>query len=107
VYFIGAISGASGGYNNRTTGASGVHAFTIPPNVKSLYLQPQQSGLLFELGAATGISFLTSAARGAQLSGPNVINGPYRCIDGGNVVVSIYWSGAGFCSCKVFGSPTS
>jgi hypothetical protein len=107
MYFIGSISGASGAYNNRTTGNSGVHAFTIPAHVKSLYLVPQQSGLKFELGAATGISFLTSAARAAQMSGPNVINGPFNCIDGGNVVVSIYWSGAGFCSCQVYGSPTS
>lgn len=107
MYFLGTVSGASGSYNNRTTGASGVSAFTIPPNTKSLYLMPQASGLFFELGAATGISHVTSAVRGAQLAGPNTINGPYRCASGENVSVAIYNSAGGFFSCRVYSSPTS
>ncbi len=53
MYFLGTISGASGGYYNNVTGVSGVGAFSIPPHVKAFYLQPSHSGINFGLSPAT------------------------------------------------------
>lgn len=110
--FLGSITAASGAYNNWQTGASGIGAFTIPPGVKSLFLQPSASGLFFEIGS-TGLA--TSDVRGALLpygpaGGPilgnvNTPAGPYRTPStDGNTVVALYNSAGGFISCKVFGS---
>jgi predicted flavoprotein YhiN len=82
MYLLGVITGASGGYSNQILGASGVGApFVIPKGVRAIYLQPGQSGLRFEFGtntAGTGGTFQTTQARGAQLAGPDTINGPFR-----------------------------
>lgn len=112
MYYLGSITGASGGYSNQQTGASGIGTFLIPPGTKSLYLVPSASGLLFELGAATGptgATFQTTLARGAQLDGPNLISGPFRCAGGPSqyTVVSIFHNQAGFISCRVYASPGS
>jgi len=101
MYWLGTITGASGSYNNLATGLSGIGAFAIPPSVRSLYLMPSASGLAFELSSATGISFQTTAARSAQLAGPNVISGPFR-VQGENVVVAIWNAAGGFVSCRVY-----
>lgn len=111
MFFLGAITGASGAYSNQRTGASGIGTFPIPPGTKSLYLMPAASGILFEMGIATGGSgstFQTTQARGAQLDGPNLISGPFRCprIMGAHTVVSIYNSAGGFVSVNVYASPT-
>lgn len=106
MHYLGTIQGGSGASNNMTTGASGSGVFTIPATVRALYLVPSVSGMLMELGAQTGISFLTSAARGAQIQGPNVINGPFR-VNSQNPVVSVYWSGAGVVTCRVYAAPVS
>lgn len=112
MYFYGGITAASGAYNNQATGASGIGTFVIPPGTKSIYLQPSASGVLFEFGihtGSTGSTFATTAARGAQLEGPDLISGPFRCVQsmGSHTVVSIFNRAGGFVSVKVFGSPTS
>jgi len=99
--FLGSITGASGGYNNLATGASGIGTFTIPTGTRELYLVPSASGLLFEVFGCSGATN-TTAARGAQLNGPGVINGPYRVMPGPGVVVGIYNSAGGFLSVRVF-----
>jgi hypothetical protein len=115
VYYLGTITGASGAYSNQQTGASGIGTFFIPPAVRALYLMASASGVLFELGASTGVTgaigstFQTTAARGAQLDGPNTIMGPFRCVSTPNqsTVVSIFNSAGGFVSVRVYAAPTS
>lgn len=106
--WLGTITAASGGYNNLATGLSGIGAFSIPPNVKALYLVPSASGLTFELFQATGATN-TTAARGAQLTGPGVLNGPFRTLNLPNtgVVVGVYNSAGGFLSVRVYATVTS
>jgi hypothetical protein len=112
VYYLGSITAASGAYSNQQTGASGIGTFIIPNAVKSLYLVPQQSGILFELGqstGATGSTFQTTLARGAQLDGPANISGPFRVVTNAlncGIVVSVYNSAGGFVSVRVYASPT-
>jgi hypothetical protein len=112
MYFIGAITGASGSYSNAQTGASGIGTFIIPRGARSLYLQPNVSGLQFALGVATGATgstFQTTASGSAQLDGPNLISGPFRCVAGQLdqwPVVAIFNTAGGFVSCRVFASPT-
>lgn len=107
MYFLGSITGASGSYYNQSTGNSGIGTFTIPPTVKALYLVPSASGLLFELSAATGITAFTNITRGAQLSGPGTINGPFRAPGADNIQVGICHNQAGFISCRIYGAPTA
>lgn len=110
MYYLGSITAASGAYNNQITGVSGIGTFVIPQAVRSLYLMPGQSGILLELGVAsgtTGSTFQTTAARGAQLDGPNMISGPFPLVVGATVpgacaVVSIYNSQGGFVSVRVY-----
>lgn len=76
--YLGTITGSSGSCSNAWTGPSGIAApFAIPPGARRLWLQPSASGVKFEIASATGISFQTTAARAAQLAGPNVMNGPF------------------------------
>lgn len=118
MYFLGTISGASGGYNNQSTGNSGIAIpFFLPPSVKAVYLVPSASGVLFEMFIATGPSgstFNTTKARGAQIAGPGVISGPFRCIQSNAptgyqqfTVISIFHDQAGFHSVRVYAAPTS
>lgn len=94
MFFLGQIAvGPSGANSNQATGSS----FGIPPGTKGLYLQANASGLLFELGfgTATGSTFATTVARGAQLDGPGMVNGPFRAVPIGpgvptRTVVSIF-----------------
>lgn len=106
MYYLGTVTGASGAYYSNQTGASGVGAFSIPKNVKSLYMVPSASGLTFLLSAATGVTGFISAANGAQLEGPGVINGPFKPVIGNdaNIVVGIYNAAGGFLSVRIFGS---
>lgn len=104
--YLGTVTGASGSYYNNTTGASGIGAFTIPNSVRALYLEASASGLRFEIGVATGVTAFTSFTRGAQLTGPGLLNGPFRAY-GENIVVGISHNQAGFISCRVFAAPTS
>lgn len=109
MYWLGTISGASGAYSNQQTGASGLGYFAIPQSVKSLYLVPSASGISLELlnaTGSTGSTFQTAAGRCAQLT-PNTINGPFRTIGGPHHVVSVYYTGTGFVSVRVFAGPTS
>lgn len=108
VYYLGTITGASGAYSNAQTGASGIGTFAIPSTSRSLYLVSSASGVLAEFGATLG--FQTSAARGAQLDGPNTIMGPFRTVPGPSgygPTVSIYNSAGGFVSVRVYAGPTS
>lgn len=108
MFYLGTITGSSGAYSNQATGVSGIGVFQIPPNVRSLYLVPQQSGILFEFFAATGTTGNTSqttAARGAQLDGPNNISGPFRTVPNVCTVVSIF--SPGVVSVRVYAGPTS
>jgi hypothetical protein len=115
MYYLGTITGTSGAASNAWTGpsggvASGVGFFNIPPSVKSLYLVSSASGVLAELSVATGISFQTTAARGAQIDGPGMIVGPLRCGVGGQgnpTVVSIFNPGLGTVSVRVYAAPTT
>ena len=108
MYYLGSITAASGvAANNWTTGASGIGTFTIPNATKRLYLQPNSTGILFELGVATGAT--TTAARGAVLAhGLGMeLNGPFPVANsgtGGITTVAIYNSIGGYVSVKVFGS---
>ncbi len=110
MYFLGSITGASGAYSNQQTGASGIGVFQIPPSIRSIFLVPSASGVLFELGTATGATggtFQTTVARGAQLDGPANISGPFRTIPGTYTVVSIFNAAGGFVSVRVFaGGPS-
>jgi hypothetical protein len=113
VNYLGTVTGASGGYNNQSTGNSGIAMpFHIPPGVKELYLVSSASGVLFELFYATGPSgstFNTTTARGAQLAGPGVISGPFRCLHTSPdryTVVSIFHAQSGFHSVRVYSAPT-
>jgi hypothetical protein len=113
MFFLGAITGSSGAYSNQQTGASGVGTFAIPPGTQSLYLMPSASGISFEFGVATGPTagtFQTTPNRAAQLEGPNLLSGPFRCprtVGPECVVVSIVSQSAGFVSMRVYASPTS
>lgn len=110
MFYLGTITGASGAYYNNQTGASGIGTFSIPPSTRALYLVPSASGTTFLLSAATGVTGFISAANGAQLSGPGVINGPFRPVAGTNfqnVTVGIYNSAGGFVSVRVFAAPPS
>ncbi len=110
--FLGAITAASGTYNNWQTGVSGIGAFVIPKGVRSLYLQAGSSGIFFEIGSS-GIA--TDQTRGAQLpfsraagaigTVPQSPQGPFRTpdVDGGTVV-SIHNSVGGFVSVRIYGS---
>lgn len=114
MHFIGVVSGASGAYNNQSTGVSGLSYFAIPQSVKAFYFVPGASGLLFEMFRATGPTgntTQTTATRGAQLTGPGVINGPFKAIQsvgtGAYHLVSFYNSATTGFSVKVFAAPTS
>jgi hypothetical protein len=110
--YLGTITGSSGVGSNVATGPSGLGTFTIPKGVKSLFLQPSASGMLFEVGS-TGLAtdptrgaFLPySFAAGAVASVPNSPAGPFRApgVDGGTVV-SVYNTVGGFISVRVYGS---
>lgn len=113
--WLGSITAASGAYNNWQTGVSGIGAFTIPPGVKSLFLQPSASGMYFEIGTSgiatdptRGAILPYGPAAGAILGNVNVAAGPFKVPNvagaAGGTVVSIYNSVGGFVSCKVFGS---
>lgn len=106
MFYLGTITGASGGYNNLATGHSGIGTFSIPTGTRALYLVPSASGLAFELFAAGGATN-TTAGRGAQLTGPGVINGPFRPVTGGGIVVGIWNAAGGFLSVRVYAAPTS
>jgi hypothetical protein len=109
------MTAASGGYYNDRTGHSGIGTFTIPKNVKSLYLYPSASGLQFGLSTATGTTAFMTAGNGAPLTapvvpgGPNPVNGPFQVIGGNlsNVVVGVWNAVGGFISVRVFAAPTS
>lgn len=107
MYFLGAVTGSSGSCSNAWTGpsgglASGVGFFTIPQGVRAVYLQPSASGVQFEIGTATGISFQTTLARSAQLQDAK-LSGPFRV---GRTdypsVVAIYNNTGGTVSCKIY-----
>jgi hypothetical protein len=109
VYYLGTIQGGSGAYNNAGTGASGTNTFEIPKTTKSIYLVPSVSGMQFACFGHTGGTLLVASGRGAPLSGPDLLNGPFR-LDGNSFgiapIVSIY-SASGIVTCRVFASPTS
>jgi hypothetical protein len=111
MYYLGTITGSSGSCSNAWTGPSGLGVFAIPPGTKALYLMPSASGTSFELGVATGISFQTTAARAAQLDGPNLVNGPFRVINAGPsgqpTVVAIFNPAGGAVSVRVYAAPSS
>lgn len=110
MYFLGTISGASGAYYNNVTGLSGVGAFSIPPNIKSVYLQPSHSGISFGFSIATGTTSFMNATNGARLVGPDTLCGPYRIISGAGMAaptIGVYAPGATQYSVRIFGSPTS
>lgn len=117
MYYLGTITGSSGSCSNAWTGpsgglASGIGFFAIPPGVKALYLMPSASGVLFELGIATGISFQTTLGRGGQIDGPNLINGPFRVVSPGgsnpqSTVVAIYNNVGQTVSVRVYAAPTT
>lgn len=91
MFFAGAIDCPGGtGVNNFATGVSGAAAFALPASTQRIFLTADQSGVQWEMFTATGASFFTSAARGAFLNGPNVMNGPYDCITGGGTTVSVF-----------------
>ena len=111
MYYLGTITGSSGACNNSMTGVSGLGTFKVPQNNKALYLMPSATGIQFELFAATGISSLTTAGRGAFLDGPNLVNGPFRTVaagpSGAAAVISIYNAAGGFVSVNIYAAPTS
>lgn len=111
MYYLGTITGSSGACSNAWTGPSGLGFFNIPPGTKSLYLQGSASGIGFELGVATGVSFQTTLARCANLDQPNIIYGPFRCIStgpgGAPTVVGIYNNTGGTVSVRVYAGPTT
>lgn len=85
--------------------------FLIPPGTKGLYLMPSASGVSFEMGLATGptgSTFQTNAGRAAQLDGPNLISGPFKCETGAlqNTVVSIWNPTGNFVSVRVYATVT-
>ncbi len=106
MYYLGTIAvGASGTSTNNWTGASGGTVFAIPPNVRALLLESNIANLQFELGQATGISFITTAVRGAFIPDANVAAGPFR-VSPGTVTVAIF-TNAGPGLVKVYAAPTS
>ena len=115
MYYLGTMTAASGGYYNDRTGHSGIGAFSIPKNVKALYLFPSASGVQFGLSTATGVTAFMTAGNGAPLAapvtpgGPDPLNGPFLVIGGnsGNVVVGVWNAVGGFISVRVFAAPTS
>lgn len=106
MFFAGTITVASGSYSNAATGASGGVPFALPPGARSVYLQPSVLGLGFELAVATGISFQTTAARGALLA--TGLNGPFKLpVTRYPVVVAVYNAAGGIVTCTVFAAPNS
>lgn len=109
MYYIGTVTGTSGACYNDVTGPSGIGTFSIPTGIRALYLVPSASGVDFAMGhlatnfGATGLA----QGRGAQLTGPGVINGPFRIVQGNAVRVAVMHNQAGFVSVRVFGAPTS
>lgn len=90
MYFLGAVTGLSGAYSNYQQ-PSGSTGFVVPPGVRAVYLEPNATGVQFEIGVASGTAFLTDAGRGAHLVGPNQYNGPFRTPRTDNpCTVSIY-----------------
>ena len=113
MYYLGTMTAASGGYYNNVTGASGIGTFSIPVNVRSLYLVPSASGVGFLLSAATGTTAFVNDRNNAPLNAPiagavsNPINGPFQVIAGTNITVGIYNAVGGFVSVRVYAAPTS
>lgn len=107
MYFLGTISGASGAYYNNTTGVSGIGAFTIPANAKSLYLTygASLSNVTFAFSNATGVTSFLNSANGAPVPPFGTIGGPYRVTQG--TKVGIYNPNSVFVSVLVFAAPTS
>jgi hypothetical protein len=112
MYFLGSITGPSGGaagvaVNNQQSGG-----FAIPPGAKALYLVASQPGVLFEFGNATGstgATFQTSAARGAIIDSTGIY-GPFPCAvnpAGQQTVVSICNTTGGVVSVRVYASPNA
>ena len=105
MFFAGAITGASGSTTNAWTGPSGLGFFAIPPGTKQLWLQPSASGVRFELGIATGISFQTTLARAALLQDAKMA-GPFRIPPTQNAcVVAVYNNTGATVSVQVYASP--
>lgn len=105
MFYLGSIQGGSGAYGNRFTGTSGVagNIFTIPQGARKIYLQSDASGTQFEISVATGTSFLTTAARGAFLTGPNTINGPFGVMQASTAItVSTYNALGGIVTVRVY-----
>jgi hypothetical protein len=91
MFFAGALDCPGGtGVNHYATGVSGAAAFSLPASMQRLFLVADQTGVQWEMTTATGISFFTSAARGAYLAGTGVMNGPYDCITGAQTTVSVF-----------------
>ena len=111
MYFLGSITGPSGGaagvsVNNQQSGG-----FAIPPGIKALYLVPQNPPTLFEFGSATGstgATFQTTVARGALLDSTGIY-GPFPCVvaSGQQTVVSICNNTGGPISVRVYASPNA
>lgn len=112
MYYLGTITGTSGGNYNNQTGPSGIGTFTIPAGTRSIYLVPSASGLSFALSNATGITAFMNAGNGAFLAAPPLINapnpisGPYR-VTGPNIVVGIWNAAGGAISVRIFSGPTA
>lgn len=112
MYFLGSITGPSGGaagvsVNNQQSGG-----FDIPQGTRSIYLVSSAQGVLFEMGShtgSTGAQFQTTVARGAVIDATGIY-GPFRCIPnipGMRTVVSICNTTGGSVSVRVYASPTS
>lgn len=105
MYYLGTVSGASGGAYNWSGGASGIANFTIPKYANALYFEPGVSGIRFALSHATGYTAFLSTGAGinaAQLGGPTGVQGPFYKPPGLDTSVGFYFSNSTQYSVRVW-----
>jgi hypothetical protein len=100
MFFQGVIQATGIGANNlgQPTGA-----FAIPTGAKAIYLQPDTTGVQWQMFTA---SQLASGSMGAFLPGPNIVAGPFIC-GAPKVYVSVINTAGGLVKVRVFTAPTS
>lgn len=102
MYLLGRIESPSGvARSNVQTGASGAPAFTIN-SAQKIYLVPDVTGVLWEMGVASG--FNTSPTRAAPLE-LGKLNGPFPAATSTPIVSVVLVTGGA--NVKVYGGPRS